>query len=325
MKPRISVIVPSYNKPEYLVECLQSIQAQTFEDWECIVVSDGSPRVDEIRAAVDGMRDPRFRLVEHTENRGLAAARNTGIREARADLVVCVDEDDILRQDCMMVLWGEVIKRGVQIVCPQGRLFDGEDTKRRCSVPSIEEILVRQPLLLAGALIRREVFGEIGEFEESDLIRLGREDHEWYIRAVSCGVRISVIDEELYFIRRPSSGKDLSRSLDLSACRSDFLIYRYITKKHADLYRRYKGAYRAVIRNALLREARSLEGEGRYWRAFFRRWQAVLIARESKDFRAAVRLSLELLLGSGVAGAVLKWIKVAWRPNRSLKYPDFGA
>lgn len=100
-EPAVSVIVPSYNKPEYLPECLQSIQAQTFTDWECIVVSDGSPRVEEIRAAVAGIGDERFRLVEHRENRGLAAARNTGTRMANTDLVVCVDEDDMLGADCL--------------------------------------------------------------------------------------------------------------------------------------------------------------------------------------------------------------------------------
>jgi len=314
--PKVSIVVPSYNKPEYLVECLQSIQAQTFEDWECIVVSDGSPRVDEIRAAVEGMRDPRFRLVEHTENRGAAAARNTGIREAKAEHVIFVDEDDRLREDCLTVLLGELIARRAEVVCPQGRFFGGADRRRFCKVPSVGEILVGQPLLPAGALIQREVFRKVGEYDENEIIR-GREDHEWWIRVVSAGVQIAVLDEELYYIRRASTEEEFLDSLDFSACRYDHRIYRYITMKHSSIYSQHKGACKTVIRKALLREAERFDWEGRSLQALVRRWRAALVSGMAKDFRAAMKASLVLMFGRRVTEVILERLRMVLRPQES--------
>ncbi len=92
-EPKISIIVPIYKVERYLHECLDSILAQTFSDWECILVDDGSPDgcpkiCDEYAA-----RDPRFRVI-HRKNGGLSAARNSGLREARGEYIGFVDSDD---------------------------------------------------------------------------------------------------------------------------------------------------------------------------------------------------------------------------------------
>ncbi len=92
-EPKISIIVPIYNVERYLRECLDSILAQTFGDWECILVDDGSPDgcpqiCDEYAA-----RDPRFRVI-HRANGGLSAARNSGLRVAQGKYIGFVDSDD---------------------------------------------------------------------------------------------------------------------------------------------------------------------------------------------------------------------------------------
>ncbi|MDE6269442.1 MAG: glycosyltransferase, partial [Muribaculaceae bacterium] len=94
--PEISIIVPVYKVEKYLREALDSILAQTFTDWECILVDDGSPDAcgaicDEYAAA-----DPRFRVI-HQTNGGQGAARNAGINECRAPYVTFVDSDDTVR------------------------------------------------------------------------------------------------------------------------------------------------------------------------------------------------------------------------------------
>lgn len=91
--PEISIIVPVYKVGRYLRQCLDSIQAQTFTDWEAILVDDGSP--DDCGAICEeyASRDPRFRVI-HRPNGGLSAARNTGLREARGRYVGFVDSDD---------------------------------------------------------------------------------------------------------------------------------------------------------------------------------------------------------------------------------------
>lgn len=102
--PKISIIVPVYNVERYLCEALDSTRAQTFTDWECILVDDGSPDscgqiCDQYAAA-----DSRFRVV-HRPNGGLSAARNSGLREARAPYISFLDSDDTISPDFLSRLY----------------------------------------------------------------------------------------------------------------------------------------------------------------------------------------------------------------------------
>lgn len=90
--PAMSVVVPLYQSERTIAETMRSILAQTFTDFEVIVVNDGSS--DQGPAIVEGFRDARVRLVTQ-ENRGLAGARNTGIRYAIAPYVAFCDADDL--------------------------------------------------------------------------------------------------------------------------------------------------------------------------------------------------------------------------------------
>src|SRR5436305_6569131 len=89
--PKISVIVPLYNKACYIDRCLDSILSQSFPDFEVIVVNDGS--TDGGETMVERRRDARVRLVSQ-ENRGPGAARNHGVRLAQSPLAAFLDGDD---------------------------------------------------------------------------------------------------------------------------------------------------------------------------------------------------------------------------------------
>jgi glycosyltransferase involved in cell wall biosynthesis len=93
MPPRFSVIIPVYNRAETVLPTLESVRAQTFRDFECIVVDDGSKDGEELRELVDAIADPRFRYVRR-ENGGASAARNTGIDQAKGEFVAFLDSDD---------------------------------------------------------------------------------------------------------------------------------------------------------------------------------------------------------------------------------------
>lgn len=93
--PLISVIVPCYNQAEYLSECLQSVEDQTYSHWECIIVDDGSPDDTERIALKWTSKDVRFKYLRK-ENGGLSSARNSGLQLAKGDWIQFLDCDDLI-------------------------------------------------------------------------------------------------------------------------------------------------------------------------------------------------------------------------------------
>jgi glycosyltransferase involved in cell wall biosynthesis len=93
VSPRFSVVIPVYNRARSVLPTLESVRNQTFEDFECIVVDDGSADGEELRAVVEGLGDARFRYVRR-ENGGESAARNTGVDHATGEFVAFLDSDD---------------------------------------------------------------------------------------------------------------------------------------------------------------------------------------------------------------------------------------
>jgi glycosyltransferase involved in cell wall biosynthesis len=102
--PTISVIVPVYNVEPYIRECLDSLIAQTYTDFEVILVDDASP--DGCPAICDeyAAKDNRFKAVHHSENRRISAARNTGLDHAVGRYIAFVDPDDYCYPDCLEVM-----------------------------------------------------------------------------------------------------------------------------------------------------------------------------------------------------------------------------
>ena len=92
----ISVVIPLYNKEQHIAKTLQSVFAQTYTDYEIVIVNDGS--TDNSVAVVKAINDPRIRLINQA-NAGVSAARNRGIEEARGEFIALLDGDDIWRPD----------------------------------------------------------------------------------------------------------------------------------------------------------------------------------------------------------------------------------
>ena len=102
--PEVSVIIPVYNVEKYLRECLDSVMAQTFTDFEAICVNDGS--TDGSLAILEeyAAKDKRFKIINR-ENGGLSAARNSGIQQSSGKYVDFLDSDDMLTPDALQWLY----------------------------------------------------------------------------------------------------------------------------------------------------------------------------------------------------------------------------
>ncbi len=100
--PMVSVIVPTYNRPDRLQVALNSVLTQTYQDFEIVVVNDGAADVNEVVAPLN--KDGRITTIWHDHNRGLAAARNTGLRVAKGTYIAYLDDDDTYLPDHLETL-----------------------------------------------------------------------------------------------------------------------------------------------------------------------------------------------------------------------------
>lgn len=112
---KISVIVPIYNVENYVLGCLKSVAAQTFKDFECICVDDGSTDNSGKIADKFVLKDKRFSVI-HQKNGGLSDARNTGMKNAKGDWIFFLDSDDYLHPQTLEILFDIVLKCDVKVV-----------------------------------------------------------------------------------------------------------------------------------------------------------------------------------------------------------------
>lgn len=127
MKSLVSIIIPCYNQDQFLDETLQSVFDQTYSNWECIIVNDGSTDASESIIFDWVQRDKRFQYYK-TTNSGVSAARNYGLRIAKGEYIQFLDADDLLTADKLMVSLDALRKYKVDIVCSNYLVFTAKVT-----------------------------------------------------------------------------------------------------------------------------------------------------------------------------------------------------
>ena len=101
-EPLISVAIATKDRGEMLVESINSVLYQSFQEFEIVVVDDGSKNQEETRKLIEGLQDPRVRFYAHSESRGVAAARNTAAKHSRCLLTAVHDDDDLMLPDRLL-------------------------------------------------------------------------------------------------------------------------------------------------------------------------------------------------------------------------------
>jgi glycosyltransferase involved in cell wall biosynthesis len=183
-----------------LRECLESLTSQTIVSWEAIVVDDSSPDGHEIANVVEELADSRVRVVRHKTNRGLAAARNTGFREAKADWVLPLDSDDKLDPEFLEKTLADT-RPGVDLVFTDFWRFGIVNEIKRYRVQSLRENIEHRLTPGPGVLTRRSLWDEVGGYCEAEVLRSGMEDREFWISVLEQGPGVSHVPEPLYHYR----------------------------------------------------------------------------------------------------------------------------
>ena len=156
---RVSVIMPTYNRATMVATALKSVRAQTFQDWECIVIDDGS--TDGTRGAVLQIKDSRIRYIRHEENTGVIARRNEAIREARGAYIAILDSDDtwidpqkLEKQVAFMDAHSEHVLLGTQAVLVENE--SRVETSYPCSNDAIRNGLLAKNLFIHSSCLLRK-------------------------------------------------------------------------------------------------------------------------------------------------------------------------
>ena len=208
-EPLVSVIIPAYKVAPFLAETLESVFAQTFSDFEVIVVNDGSPDTDEMEKVIEPYRDRIVYLRQ--ENRGAGAARNAGLRAARGRYVAFLDGDDIWLPEFLSEMVSFI--EGYDLVYANALLFGASqvagltymDTNPSSGEVTAESLLAeRCNIITSGVLARKEPIVELGMFDET--LRNSQDFDMWVRVAKRPGARLAFLPTVLLKQRhRPGS------------------------------------------------------------------------------------------------------------------------
>jgi len=199
--PTVSVIMPAYNQSEYLGEAIVSVLGQTYQDFEMIVVDDGS--TDNTAEVVHSFWDKRLSYI-YQENRGLSAARNTGILHATSLYLTFLDSDDLFLPEKLEILLNEMENHPeLGLVAGQAIPIDekGRRIGRRIARALPEDaskLLITNPLHVGSVLLRKCWQESAGLFDES--LR-ACEDWDLWIRLAKLGCKMKLIERPVSLYR----------------------------------------------------------------------------------------------------------------------------
>ena len=297
--PAVSIVMPAYNVEPYVGEAIRSALAQTYSDFELIVVDDGSKdgTADVVRRRA--REDPRIHLVQHA-NRGLAGARNSALRAARGAFIALLDSDDLWEPDFLAEQMAILEARpDVDIVTGNGWMLGGPrhgELARPCpdmrAQPDLAAILGDERAVFVMSVFRRRVYEGVGEFDET---MRTNEDYDFWLRAAIAGFRFARNDRPRGHYRIRTDSLSASEMRMLSG------ILRVYEKLRPELDTRPRE--RAILDAQIDRfQTEWLAAEAR-------------VALESADFPTAREHLVQLHARRGGAALGLARLLARWAPG----------
>ena len=231
--PLVSIVVPCYNQGQYLDEALQSILEQTYENWECIIVNDGSPDVTETTARQWVEKDGRFKYCSK-ENGGISNARNYGISNSIGEFILPLDADDKISNDYIDLAITEFQQNSsLKLVYCKASKFGDEIGPWILDPFSLYNLSIKN-MIFCTALFRKKDW-QLVEGYDVNMIH-GVEDWEFWIAILKKGGNVKCLDVTGFFYRV----KKVSRQMLLDKKKYDYSI-NYLSVKHADFFLQQHG------------------------------------------------------------------------------------
>ena len=232
MSALISIIVPCYKQAHFLNESLQSVLDQTYVDWECIIVNDGSPDNTESIAQQWCEKDNRF-IYLYKENGGLPSARNEGVKNSKGEFIVALDSDDILHSDFLTQLVPELKSNDNLGIVSCYRYFFSKNkaniiNKYKATGSSYHDLMFENKLM-PSSIYRKKCWEDVGGYDES-MVK-GFEDWEFWLNITKRGWEFKFVEEFLFYYRKAKKSMLVDTLKNHSEANME-----YIFKKHKELY-----------------------------------------------------------------------------------------
>ena len=194
----VTVIVPCYNQGQYLSEALDSVLAQTYTQWECIIINDGSTdNTEEIAKAYCG-KDQRFQYL-YQENQGVVAAKNNAIRHSHGQYILPLDGDDLLGnsflEEAVAILDTD---EEIKIAACRVGYFGDVQGEMKLGDFTLSDLLIRN-YMVNTSMFRRDDFDHVGGYKRE--MARGLEDWELWLSILENGGKVYRIDKILFYYR----------------------------------------------------------------------------------------------------------------------------
>lgn len=226
----VSIVVPCYNQAKYLPEALDSVLAQSYSHWECIIVNDGSPdNTDEV-ASLYCNQDSRFKYISK-KNGGIASARNAGVSAASGVFILPLDADDKIGSQYIEMAVQVFEKYPyVKVVYCEAEFFGTKTGPWLLPEPNISSLLLDN-MIFCSALFKKEDFDRIGGYNLS-LVH-GLEDWDFWLKLLRSNDEIVKLNSVQFYYRQQA----ISRSSTVAEDEQKAIITRAdIFKANAALY-----------------------------------------------------------------------------------------
>ncbi|MBU0715942.1 MAG: glycosyltransferase family 2 protein [Verrucomicrobia bacterium] len=233
VKPAISIVCPCFNHGRYVPEMLASVHAQSFPDYEVIIVNDGS--TDGTKKILDNLHHEKLTVI-HTQNHGPAAARNTAIAATKAPLIFNLDADDKIAPSLLEKAFAVFsTSPDLGIVHSEVQFFGARSGRFELPPYSLTAML-QDNIIHSTALFRKEDWKAVSGY--SDELIYGLEDYDFWLSIIELGRGIYKIPEDLIFYRTYKNLGDC-RSGKVKKCR------RKIIRTQLTIFRRHEQLFKA--------------------------------------------------------------------------------
>ena len=257
-EPLVSIIIPTFNRAHLIGETLDSIMAQIYTNWECIIVDDGS--TDNTKAIINKyvLKDSRFRYLERPNNRlkGANACRNIGFDNCKGEYVNWFDSDDLMMPNKLLLQVNQLESSNKAFSVCQTMMYDLQTNKNigfrsKCLVSSdiLNDYISYKIFWLTNApLWKRKTLISIGVLFDETLQQ--SQDYDFHIRVLLCNTNYAVVNEPLVLFRRHSENMSTSNFDVISKLRSNLKVKRNILNKYGELLKKetLRHTYKEIIK-----------------------------------------------------------------------------